>query len=124
MSEHKEKQTLIRLMDREGTDGPADLLGKRLADLATCMDRVHEFKKGQLLKWKPGLKHKKYPAYEEPVIVRNVLDPPVFSAYAEDNSAGSPYFGEPLTLVIALVEPEGDFLEFRVDGRRFEPFNS
>ena len=44
---------------------------------------------------------------------RPVLDP-------SETSAASPHFQEPLTLVLGMVH-EGDFVEFRVDGRRFEP---
>ena len=40
---------------------------------------------------------------------------------AADLAAASPYFGEPLTLVLAILDPDGDSLEFRYDGRRFEP---
>jgi hypothetical protein len=33
----------------------------------------------------------------------------------------APYFGKPLNLVLAILDSDGDFLEFRYDGRRFEP---
>jgi hypothetical protein len=37
-----------------------------------------------------------------------------------ETSAGSPYFQEPLTIVIGNYRDD-ELLEFRVDGRRFEP---
>ena len=36
---------------------------------------------------------------------------------------GEPYFQESLSIIIGTYR-EDDFLEFRVDGRRFEPFES
>jgi len=57
----------------------------------------------------------------EPAIVTAVLPSPIFDP-AEVSSA-SPYFLEPLSIIIGTYR-EDDFLEFRVDGRRFEPFES
>jgi hypothetical protein len=36
-------------------------------------------------------------------------------------TAGSPYFQEPLSLVLGIFKDE-EFLEFRLESRRFEPF--
>ncbi|VTZ28585.1 conserved hypothetical protein [Methylocella tundrae] len=49
-----------------------------------------------------------------------VLPIPVFDPC--ENGAPSPYFQEPLTLIIGTYR-EDDLLEFHVDGRRFEPFD-
>ena len=70
--------------------------------------------------WKAGLKSRKFPDYGEPSIVTAVLPNPVYDP--NETSAGSPYFQEPPTLVIG-VHHEDDLLEFRVDGRRFEPID-
>lgn len=79
------------------------------------------FKNGQLVKWKPGLKNRSFPAYGEPAIVSRILTKSILDP--TENSAASPYFQEPLTLVIGQII-DGDFVEYYVDGRRFEHFNA
>ena len=81
----------------------------------------HVFEKGQLVRWKAGLKNRAIPAYNEPAIIREVLTAPVYDACETARCAGSPYFGEPLSLVLGIVDPDGDFVELRYDARRFEP---
>ena len=92
----------------------------RLKNCAARMRHVHQFKKGQLVQWKEGLKNKKTPAYGEPVIVVDVLKEPVYDY--ESKGSGNPYFSEPLTLVAGELAPNGDFVCFHYDGRRFEPY--
>lgn len=94
---------------------------RRLAELSERMDVSHNFHKGQVVRWKPGLRNKSTPANNEVAIVREVLAIPVFDTCEQALCAGSPYFGEPLTLVLAILDSDGDFLEYRYDGRRFEP---
>ena len=74
--------------------------------------------------WKAGLKNRGAPAYNEVAVVREVLATPVFDDCEQGRCAGSPYFGEALNLVLAILESDGDFFEFRYDGRRFEPAES
>jgi hypothetical protein len=50
--------------------------------------------------------------------VTGVYPSPVFDQ--SDASSGSRYFLEPLSIVIGIHRAD-DLLEFRVDGRRFEP---
>jgi hypothetical protein len=76
--------------------------------------------KGQPVKWKPGLKNRKFPDYGEPAIVTAVLPSPTFDP--SEVTAGSPYFQEPLTFVLGTYRDD-EFLEFRLDSRRFEPFD-
>ncbi|MEI8158478.1 MAG: hypothetical protein WCH60_16560 [Burkholderiales bacterium] len=76
------------------------------------------FRSGQIVQWKSGMKNRSKPAYSEPVIVMEVLTPPVFDTSKE--MAGSNLFREPLTLVLGLHDTDGDFLLFHYDGRRFE----
>jgi hypothetical protein len=53
--------------------------------------------------------------------VTGVLPSPIFDP--TEVSSASPYFQEPLSIVIGSYR-EDDFLEFSVDGRRIEPFES
>lgn len=76
------------------------------------------FHPGQMVQWKPGMQNRSKPAYAEPVIVMEVLNPPVYDTHA--NKEGSNLFREPLTLVLGLHDSDGDFLLFHYDGRRFE----
>jgi hypothetical protein len=88
------------------------------AELARRLDTHHVFAKGQFVVWKAGLKNKVKPDYGEPAIVTGVYPSPIYEQ--TETSSGSPYYLEPLSLVIGVYH-EDDLLEFRVDGRRFEP---
>ncbi|HEX7389468.1 MAG TPA: hypothetical protein VF286_05115 [Acidiphilium sp.] len=116
-----ERHKGIQLVSGDASEKPAMEQAMRLAELAETFDELHDFRKGQFVRWKPGLRNKAVPAYNEIAIVREVLIIPVFDTCEQARCAGSPYFGEPLTLVLAILDPDGDFLEFRYDARRFEP---
>ena len=90
----KHEFQLLHLAAEAGDDDEVMKEMNCLAELANRLDQFHEFKKGQFVKWKAGLQNRKYPAFGEPAIVRAVLS-----------------------------QLDGDFAEFRVDGRRFEPFD-
>ncbi len=108
----------IRLTDGPENDNPAKARKRMLKQLAERLDEHHVFNKGQFVVWKAGLKNKSKPDYGEPAIVTGVYPTPIYDQ--TEASAGSPYFQEPLSLVIG-VYMEDDLVEFRVDGRRFEP---
>lgn len=109
----------IQLAACDQSIAPAASLCSKLAEVSERLKRAHDFSVGQFVKWKPGLKNRTFPDYGEPAIVRAVLPCPIFDP--SENSASSPYFQEPLSIVIGVFR-EDDFLEFRMDGRRFEPF--
>jgi hypothetical protein len=71
-----------------------------------------------LVRWKPGLKNKKRPEYNEPAVVVNVLLDPILDT---SESAGSPYYRERLDLMLGLIDSDGDFVIFHFDQQRFEP---
>ena len=106
----------IRLAD--GSDDPLEARRRRLKALAGRLDEHHVFAKGQFVAWKAGLKNKAKPDYGEPAIVTGVYPSPIYDQ--SEGSSASPYFQEPLSRVIAVYH-EDDLVEFRVDGRRFEP---
>ncbi|MCU4161693.1 hypothetical protein AiwAL_16560 [Acidiphilium sp. AL] len=116
-----ERHKAIQLVSGDTSEKPAMEQARRLAELAEALDELHSFRKGQFVRWKSGLRNKAVPAYNEIAIVREVLATPVFDTCEQAMCAGSPYFGEPLTLVLAILDPDCDFLEFRYDGRRVEP---
>jgi hypothetical protein len=102
------------------SDSPTELHWHKLKALAGRMDQFHSFTKGQFVKWKPGLKNRRFPDYGEPAIVTAILPSPTFDP--GEVTAGSPYFQEPLTFVLGTYR-DGEFLEFRLDCRRFEPLD-
>ena len=116
-----DRTPLVQIVANEPERDPAAEHARRITELASSMDEASSFKKGQLVQWKPGLKNRILPAYNEPVIVREVLAEPLFDGCETARCTGSPFFGEPLTLVVGLIDPDGDFVELRYDGRRFQP---
>jgi len=78
----------------------------------------HEFESGQIVKWKKGLRSKKFPSEDQEVIVVEVLDNPVLQ---HETESGTPYFREPLDLVLAMLDEDNDLVIFHYDSRRFEP---
>jgi len=113
--------TPVRLADAPTGEPTADTHKRLLSELANRLDHHNIFAKGQFVRWKPGLKNRKFPDYGEPCIIMAVLPTPIFDT--SEDGAASCYFQEPLNLVIGLMR-EDDLLEFRMDGRRFEPIQA
>jgi len=110
----------LRLADVANIASPTEHHRHKLKELSERLDLFHSFTKGQFVKWKPGLKNRRFPDYGEPAIVTAVLPSAIFDP--GEITAASPYFQEPLTVVLGIYRDD-DFLEFRVDSRRFEPFD-
>lgn len=98
----------------------AKALNQKLIKAFESMVTKHTFKTKQLVRWKEGLKNKALPAYNEPAIVWEILDKTVFDN-ADAHGAGSPYFNEPLDIVLAVMDEDDDFIMLHYDSRRFEP---
>jgi len=77
-----------------------------------------QFQIGQLVKWKPGLKNRTVPHQNQPAMVIEILETPIY----EPNESGTPYFREPLDIALAIISDEGDFLIYHYDKRRFQPY--
>ncbi len=118
-----------------GDDDPGDLLGDEpLEDLsgdlgAALLARYrlfqerHRFAPGTLVTWKPGLKNRRLPRHGRPAVVLAVLDPPALDT---EKDSGSPYFNEPLDLVLGLFVEDGpvrgELMTWHFDSRRFQPW--
>lgn len=113
------KITILHLVRNEEEDITLDE-GHYLKELVKSMDTKSNFTNGQLIKWKAGLKNTHFPNYGEPAIVREVFKKPIYDTF--DKGSSTPYFREPLSMIIGVIAPDGDFLEFHVDKRRFEPY--
>lgn len=77
-----------------------------------------QIQKGMLVQWKPGLKNRKRPRPNEPAVVIDILATPF---YDQENGSGTPYFREPMDLVLGMVDDDGEFIIFHYDARRFRP---
>lgn len=93
---------------------------ERLKAVLHDFNKKYKFKPGQIVKWKTGLKNRRRPNYDEPVIVVEVLEEPVFDI---DTDASSSYFREPLDLVLGFIDQAGDFVAYYFDKRRFQPYS-
>ncbi len=106
--------------DSQVCDDP-EMLEHKAAKARAMYERLmrrHDFTPGQLVCWKPELKNRKYPAYGECGVVVHVLPEPVMDAGPE---SGSPYFREPLDIVLGFLDGDGDCLTYHFDSRRFAP---
>ena len=83
------------------------------------MLKKNSFKPNQLVRWKEGLKNKALPEYNQPAIVWEILPKPLFDN-PKAHGAGSPYFHEPLDIVLGVMD-EDEFVLLHYDSRRFEP---
>ncbi len=95
-------------------------LNQKLVHAYDSMNAKHAFKLKQLVRWKQGLKNKGLPEYNEPAIVWEILDAPRFD---NEHGAGTPYFHEPLDIILAVMDEDDDFVLFHFDSRRFEPIS-
>jgi len=80
----------------------------------------HELQVGDVVKWKQGLKNKKRPYPNQPAIVIELLEKPLIERSGEET--GSPYYREPLNIILGLFDDDDEFLMYYYDKRRFEPF--
>jgi len=125
------KERLIELLSEEDQDKNEyytverqDVIIRNLKDLHKKIADSQDFKIGDIVLWKQGLRNKKRPYQHEPAIVLEMLEPPIFD---ERQDSGSTYFREPLNMVIGIAdynekEHETSLLSFHVDKRRFQFF--
>jgi len=97
----------------------SDVPPRTLEQLRTrfsAMCAVEHFAPGDIVTWKEGLRNKKHPERGQAALVVKVYDEPLRD---DEAGAGSPYFNEPLSFVIGIIDDDGDFLCFHSDSRRF-----
>ena len=88
---------------------------ERLTAAFEKLNKKNTFKPGDIVDWKPGMLNKN--SYG-PFVVVEVLDSPIFD---DEASAGSPYFREPLDIVLGKVADDGErFVTHFYDSRRME----
>lgn len=92
---------------------------KQLSDSYLNYNETGDFKIGQYLKWKKGMKNRYKPEYGMPVVVIDLLKNPIVS---EEEESYSPYFREKIDIVIGLIDDDDEFVFIHCDKNRFEPF--
>lgn len=92
---------------------------QNLKSLSLNLEIENDLKKGDLVKWKQGLKNRRIPEYNQPAIVMEVLQEPIIINHDE---YGSATYREPLGIVLGIITPKNEFLIFHYDKRRFEKF--
>lgn len=107
-----------------GTDEQLEAERKRCGALTALYERLNngreqQLRPGGLAQWKPGLKNRKHPEYGEPAVVLEVRVPPLIDTSFE---SGSPYFREPLGIVVGLLDDDVELSAMYADARRFEPY--
>lgn len=91
------------------------------AQLKEVLERYMEeperpFRPGDIVTWKESLANRKRPRNGEVAVVIEVLPQPV---YGKEKSAGSPYFHEPLDIVLGMLGSDGEVLRYHFDKHRF-----
>lgn len=84
------------------------------------LDKKEDFRKGDLVEWKPLLKNRNHPEYSQPAIVIEVLQKNIVDA---ESDAGSPFFKETLNIKLGMFIKER-FLTFYYDKNRFQHYKS
>lgn len=92
-----------------------DLLRKRLADL----QNKHNFKPGDLITWKEGMRFKKFPEEGYPAIVIEVLDEPIMDTHSEPSG---PYYREMFDIIFGICDDDGDFVTYYGGSRCYRPW--
>ncbi|QTA86450.1 hypothetical protein [Desulfonema magnum] len=113
---------LLQIAQEKSIDDKVDYNENYINDLKVLHKKFlkkDNFEVGQIVKWKKGLKNRRLPLENQPVIILELLDEPVFDSEAR---SGSPYFLEPLDVVLGILDSDGDFIRFYYDRRRFEPY--
>jgi len=82
---------------------------------ARLQERYH-LEVGQIVTWKPRLQNKRS---DGPFVVNEVLPEPILDVNKE--SSGSPYFREPLDILVGMQDADDDFVIYHLDSRRLEP---
>lgn len=90
-----------------------------LEEKVEALLQQNTFKVGQSVKWKRGLRNKKFPKDDAQAIVLEVLKVHLIQ---HETETGSPYFHEPLDIVLAVLDDDEDLVIFHYDSRRFEPY--
>jgi len=130
MSEVEDKlRDLLQSLERERekekkAEAPNQLSEKELKAMRVITERYKSycsdasFKVGDIVKWKKGMRNRRFPDANGVAIVTKVYPNPIYDDKSKDS--GTPNFHDPMTVVLGVIDEDGDFVEFHFDGNRFE----
>lgn len=101
--------------------GDPEIRIQRLKDHLDDLLTIHQFKVGDLVTWKAGMKRGKFPAYGEPAIVTEILQTPY--VHREPSDFGHTMFLDVYDLRIGLILQD-TFCEFLKPSRLMRPWVS
>lgn len=104
------------ILQNRAFDGDISLTIERLKSAATSYNNAHEFKAGDVVRWKDGLRNRSF-TYGQPLVVLEVFPEPW---YDREAGGGSALFGEPLDIRIAVYLTDGELVPFVIDSKRLE----
>ena len=84
-----------------------------------CNGAERSLRPGMLAQWKPGMKNRRTPDYGVPMMVVELLEPPIIDTTFE---SGSVYFRERLDIILGFLDEDDEFCMLHYDSRRFEPY--
>ena len=93
---------------------PQDNTIERMKKAVGAFNRSSIFDVGDIVDWKPDLKNKRS---DGPFVVVEVLREPVVD---RTKDGGSPYYREPLDIVLGHFDSDGDFMMYHYDSRRLQ----
>jgi len=124
LSEKNLEEVVMKIMSQTAEKGgnitrnePYEELSKLKEKVSRLLQPLPKFNTGDVVKWKKGLKNKKSPKEEQLAMVIQELDEPVIQG---ERDSGTPYFREPLDLILGFLDQEGDLMLYHYDKRRFE----
>lgn len=92
---------------------------KKLRDALAVYNAQNEFKVGDIVKWKPGMKNRLHPAQDELVIVAGLFSGDTIPDGIDAGVPSSPIFREPIDLQIAMIDPDdSEFMLYRINSAR------
>ncbi len=120
LTDGQKKELLKTLLDDVLKSAPEDDAAKimLLKKAQSIYSDQHEFKVGDIVRWKELMKNKSIPEYNEPAIVLDVLSDPISD---DKESVGSTYYNEQLNLKLGVIT-DSTFLVYYHEGNRFEPY--
>ncbi len=111
-------KSILEDVEEEVIKRPVEIEARRMLDYYNDLSKSFDFREGDLVTWKQGLKNGRFPHQEYPAVVSRKYDEPVIR---EDMESGSNHFREPLDMII-IVDTGDEVSEFHVDSRRFKPY--
>jgi len=113
------KRSLAEAIRRADAVPPVDLNRQRdvLIRGYAALEVRHAFQRGQIVRWKAGLRNKNLPAPRLGIVLE-IAPQPFFEATTDSNS---PMLKEPLDIRIGVISPTEDIVGYWFDSRRFEP---